>query len=101
MIKKTQEYNKIYRVNTLLSGNNKKSEIYFLRNFIFIKMFLFGYCSSRVCGESTINNKILEKDEALDSKSSKKIIKKLRKASKILQGFKNFEESMGICKNDF
>jgi hypothetical protein len=43
-------------------------------------MFLFGFCSSRVCGESTNNIKIDKKGEVLDFKSSKKILKKIRKA---------------------
>ena len=64
-------------------------------------MFLFGFCSSRVCGESTNNPRVDKKGEVLDPNSSKKIIKKLRKASKVLKGFKSFEESMGIQENDF
>ena len=64
-------------------------------------MFLFGFCSSRVCGESTNNPRVNKRGEVLDPNSSKKIIKKIKKASKVLKGFKNFEESIRIQENDF
>lgn len=65
-------------------------------------MFLFGFCSSRACGggskdETPLIDKI---ENSLDPNSSKKIIKKLRKASRVLLGFKTFEESLGIGEED-